>query len=1100
MSTNRWSSSSDDSGWHPAPTNFPDVPVAKPEEIQIVLLGAPGTGKTRLQSRYTLRQFVDIESEHAHRMGGHKHLHLLDGTVVHLIIHELRTGRGRATADSVMRDDSYHEDCQRKRLLEQSDAVMLVFNPWAKDTYEWINGKIIEDILYTGKKKQLTSDIVRLLDSLAAAMPQRSKSTRSALSFSSFAKRLPRRPDEPEDSDSEVSLFSNGDEKRDEDDRIDYRGELKRISIVVEGSALKKAEFMIHEKDLPTPPPQSPTPSPLVISSPTTPKNRKLPTIREVEEVSKKAKRVAVMMDRKHLPIMKHDSTISVQSVSSRSSTYSQTETAVETERGSASGDAHPAIRQTDIISDTIVEELEEQSHLSDHTTTRTPNEETEVPVLVVATMTDRLKDNGGNLDRQVTADQGQRLARKFGPNCAYIETSAKSNSNVDEAYGIIVDQVMAKRAVQRRDELARARIEAAIQAVQAETRPTTRMKTRARSCVPHWGWLDGLVTRIPSWEAVTEKVSSVLFTKRMAGESADDSTVEVEEDVWGEKVEVKSPRRSHHPDGTARHSKRQSKTQGQPEEQLMMERTGSALGSRAGSALGTQTMSHDAAQAMPLNAIDEMTGSGQDEAIQQARQMLPVLPDKTYNPFTKEEFQRPMHMVTVTSLVPPASTQEQGKDPRRRTEVLSALGHKSSLKALRAKGSIIEGSFSGLSRKASQMHKGSSLSLRRAASRQKHNKPDLVIDTTPTKSNTTMADTDTDQKQSTTLTPYSLAQLPDLIRRKSSRFQKTEDALQPSSPHHHHHRRHRDDEPRKSNIGEAAPALPPLEFDAIVIDDKRASVSVLVRPADQEPNEEQVATFLSQDMSRDSFVMMLSPTTATRTLSAFVKEINSARASGVANVVAPPAVVERTERTKKTTRRVSEGVPEVPHLPGVESDEEKERRRTVGVIPVIPEIPRVTTASPAPSSPRYFVSDADACAPPAAIPKMAPSPPPMPDRTMTPPLPPVPDRIAVLGPLPATLTAASKKEMASPIITTTEVRGSDSSEEDQPQERPQEEEEKRLQTRSRQPPNPRRAKPKPTKNTWVKPPQKSQKLPQAPPPRMPTPQRPDSRPLSAWI
>lgn len=1048
-----------------------------------MLLGAPGTGKTRLQSRYTLRQFVDIESEHAHHMGGHKHLHLLDGTEVHLIIHELRTGRGRATMDPLVRDDSYQEDCQRKRLLEQSDAVMLVFNPWAKETYEWINGKIVEDILYTGKKKQLTSDIVRLLDSLAAAMPQRSKSTRSALSFTSFAKRLPRRPDEAEDSDSEVSLFSNGDEKRAEEDRIDYRGELKRISIVVEGSALKKAEFMIHEKDLPSPPPQSPTPSPLAVTSPTIAKNRKLPTIREDDEVSKRTKRVAVMMDKKHLPIMKHDSIISMQSFSSRSSTYSQTETAVETERGSASGDAHPAMRQIDIISDTIVEELEEQSHATEKTRTRTPTEETEVPVLVVATMTDRLKDNGGNLYRQVTADQGQRLARKFGPNCAYIETSARANSNVDEAYGVIVDQVMAKRAVQRRDELARARIEAAIQAVQAESRPATRMKTRARTCVPHWDWLDSLVTQIPSWETVTDKVTGV-FTKRPAGEAAEDSAIEVEEDVWGEKVEVKSPRKSQHPDGTPRHSKRHSKAPAQP---AMAERTSSAFGARADSALGNVTMSHNAAQdAPPLDAIEEMTGTGQGESVQQTRQTMPVLPDKTYNPFAKEEFQRPMNMVTVTSLDPPEGVEAQSRDQRRRTELLSALTRKPSFQALRAKSSIIEGGLSTLTRKASQMHRpiGSSLSLRRAASKQKYNTPDLVIDVT-TNTAATMADTDMDQKQA--VTPYSLAQLPDLIRRKSSRSQKSEDSQQPSTPRR---RRRRNDEPRKSNISEVAPALPPLEFDAIVIDDKRASVSVLVRPANQEPNEEQVATFLAQDMSRDSFVMMLSPTTATRTLSAFVKEINSARASGVANVLGPSARSSSlaAEKSRKVTRRLSEGVPGVPHLPGVESDEdkerekekEKERRKTVGVIPAIPEMAE-TTASPAPSSPRP-VSDVSAA---PAVPKKVPSPPPMPERALTPPLPAVPERIAVLAPPPAALAATIEKEMASPIITTTEVRSSDSSEEDQPQEKPD--------SRIRLPPNPRRAKPTLKNPSWVK-----QPLP--PPPRMPAPQRPDSRPLSAWI
>lgn len=1034
--------------------------MTKPEEIQIVLLGAPGTGKTRLQSRYTLRQFVDIESEGAQRMGGHKHLRLLDGTEVHLIIHELRTGRLRNTFDSTnstlsRREEKFHEANQRKKLLEQSDAVMLVFNPWAKETYEWINGKIIEDILYTGQKKQLSGDIIRLLDGLAAAMPQRTKSTRSALSFSSITKKLPRRPDSPADSESEVSLFSNDGEKQQEEDRIDYRGELKRISIVVEGSALKKAEFMIHEKDLPSPPPPqaSPTPSPMVAGTPTTVNGKKLPTIREVDEASRNSKRVAVMVNRRHLPIMKHDSLISIQSASSRSSAYSEivvgTVTAAAEDSTSTSNEEHPALREAGYVSDEPLEERIQRR------ATRTPNEETEVPVLVVATATDKLKDNGGALDRLVTAEEGQRLARKFGPNCAYIETSAKVNSNVDEAYGIIVDQVMAKRTAHRRDELARKRLEAAIAAVQEESRPATRLKERARSCMPYLSWMDGIMAQVqPALETVAGAVAKAFATAAKAakaasprsGESDSGSAPEVEEDVWGERVEAKP----------TRHSKRQSRQllqQGEvsgAHEEEIVGRGPSALNSKRTSALASRTMSHDYAAAL-------------DTTAKKAVEVIPEIPEKQLpevpadsnadeHQFTREDFAMPARMITVTALSP-MSPKNPGpgtkKQPTVSTFVLPGTA-------------AVKDTVGGLARRASQLARSNSGRIsRHRSTKLKPEQHDGHVDTSAA-----------DIKTAAQNIASNINQLPDLIRRKSTRSRKsTATILSETST-------------RKSVIPDRPPTIPPLEFDAIVIDDKRASVSILVRPGDQERDEEQVATFLAQDMTRDSFVMMLSPTTATRTLSAFVKEINSARAGGISNVAGEGFGARRK------SRRASEGLAAVPPLLEGETWDEKTdvlKRATVAgsgtettvLLPVVVEndcksesptiptldVPRISMPPPAPKMDRLKQ-------PPAALsrsltvrdrsppPLYSPTDPLTPSRTTQ-------DTERVLTPLLPALPQPISKTSKNVIVTTTEITS----------EGPQS--------------NPRRAKPKQTDGTWVRPP---------PRPSLPRAKKNENRPVSAWV
>lgn len=972
-----------------------------------MLLGAPGTGKTRLQSRYTLRQFVSIESENAHLMGGHKHLRLLDGTEVHLIIHELRAGRGRATMDSFTREDQHREDCQRKRLLEQSDAVMLTFNPWSKETYEWINGSVIEDILYAGQKKQLTSDIVGLLDGLAASMPQRTRSTRSAMSFSPFAKRLPRRPDEAEDSDGDsATLFSNGDEKRDYDG-IDYRGELKRISIVVEGSALKKAEFMIHEKDLPSPPLQSPTPSPLAITSPMAARRKTLATITEDDEASKRSNSIAILMSKRRLPIMKHDSGVSMQSDTSRLSTYSEY-AAPALAPNEVPSEPHPALRSSETVPLVNLPSLEALVRRP----VSTPTEETEVPVLVVATMTDRLRDNGGTMDRQVTADQGQRLARKFGPNCAYIETSARSNANVDEAYGVIVDQVMAKRAAARRDEAARARIEAAVRATQGEGRrgrpaATTLLRPKtsqrpARTCVPSLGWLAS------ACGGAMDKFAGALVVKA-PGAGRDDGSVpmevvEVGEDVWGEKVEVK--RRSQMPTappkgdgGTVRHpDKRQSKqlpktpTAGW---QLIDDKT------NAGSALGMRTMSHNAAQDMVFDAVDE------DEEQKLAPDPMPAVPPATYNPFGKEEFEWPAKMVFVTALGPPETlSTETTKAQRRRTDAMPSLSRKSSESV----------------RKASLQR---SRSLDRSM-RHKRSKPDLA------------AELDVEQKT-----------LIDLVRSRSRSRSRT---------------RHAD--PRKSNISEVAPALPPFSFDNNnTVDDNRGAGPlwpVLSSGPEKygDAGSEHMTAFMTHQVSRDSFIMMLSPTAASRTLGDFTKQAHSRSARKSAVSVAP-------EQPGKS--RPASEVPEAPRSLDEDESDRITRERTVAA--------QETDADVSETSSTILLD------PTSGSERRAITPPPPPrtkDTPATSPPRPIEHKSSLLTSLPQ--TAIKTPDGQGAAVTTREVRGGEFMGTDEERHR-------------RSPDNPRRARPKPDDGT-----RGPSARPLPPPPKGTARTSSANRPLSAWV
>lgn len=905
-----------------------------------MLLGAPRTGKTRLQSRYILRQFVDIDYEHAYRMGGHKHLRLLDGTQVHLIIHELRAARAGAATDA--------EDCRRRGLLAQSDAVILTFNPWSRETFEWISDRVVEDILCTGQKKQLVSDIFRILDDLtAAATPQRTKSSRSAVRFGYVPRRLPHRPEEQEDSESELSLVSSGHEDRYENDRIDYRSELKRISIVVGCSVLDEADFMIRGKTLLSPPLQSPTPSPLHVHSPPAMNRRNLATINEANEGAMTVKQLAVLMDRKYFPLMKHDSAISIQSIMSWSSNNSQSallpvdddDDRQSAESPASFSEAHPALRPITILSDVIAQEPYEE--LIRRHRAHTPVGETEIPVLVAATMTDQLRDGGGGaLERRVTAEEGQRLARRFGRDCAYIETSAKSNANVDEAYGIIVDQVMAKRAAARRDELAHARLGAAIQAIQAESggggrggnsRPGKSSRARARTCVPSWGWL---LTGVPgpSWGAIT----GALFAgwRRPSGDGGATGSG-VQKNVRGEKAVVTRKSQITPVDVVRRSQQSASQlSRTSAAQQLRREGTSVSSGSGLGVRLGARTTSHDAAQDTPTGFINNTMGSGsrQAEVTWPPEPVMPAIPAATYNPLVNKDSERPTEMVTTTDLEKRAMTTET-KAQRRRADVLPSLSRKSSKN-----------------------------------------------------------------------------------KRSSS---------QAPSPEHHDHSE-----------------LPP--------------VPVPVPPPQKVDKAEQIEAFLSCNAhptaapgSRDSFFMILSPTTATRTLSQSVRDTSSVRVT-------------------QNSHRCSESTPVLPSPTAMGGDGEKEEKekKKKGMQPEL-ETPCVVETSSNTMNPRAAPTTPDSAQRPRS------------------------NSLSLLSTSPrAAVVESPGSALEHAVVTdTTEVRDNDGDKERCQKESP----------RHRMPPNPRRPRPRPKGSAGGS--RLLPKPPPSPPQHKARARRSNgSRPLSAWI
>lgn len=494
-----------------------EISVNPSEEIQVLLLGAPGTGKTHLQTRYTLRQFVDITDQGAYRMGGHKHLRMLDGVSVHLMIHEMSGwNTDPLSTDPEQQSLAQQERCFRKRLLEKSDAVMLLFNPGSRSSFDWIDTTLIDDILEAGHERLLTHDMVKLLDGMPDMEPKRAMTTRLAATSMPAQESLQRRPDSPQDW---VSLFSADDERNgDLSQQVNLDRGLKRIDSLVGGTALNSSE-----QDLPRPlfdgrGPRQPAPRSTTSSISDDPFD-----IREVRGpyyTSKQTPHISMLPNEEEAGKVRRDSAISLQSVSSTSSRYSEVSTAVDSQGESVEDFEYPDVKVVEFSELFALQEARIKALA----------EESKIPVMVVATMTDLLKDNGGTVQRVVTTAQGQQIARHFGSNSGYIEVSALLNANVDEAYGILVDQVMARRRLERQDSIIRAHLERekVVELMFEKPEAKSYSTRRQRSCMPGWGWLNDNLG-MPSLGTVLGSIGRALAL----GVQTDAS--HSGEDVWGE-------------------------------------------------------------------------------------------------------------------------------------------------------------------------------------------------------------------------------------------------------------------------------------------------------------------------------------------------------------------------------------------------------------------------------------------------------------------------------------------------------------------------------------------------------------------------------------
>ncbi|EPE03270.1 hypothetical protein F503_02008 [Ophiostoma piceae UAMH 11346] len=175
------------------------------QDINILILGDHGSGKTCLNARYVLRQFVNTGGA-AQLTGGHKLVTvdppasistsatISSSSQVHLIVQDFPCGPWQETIDNRVPDgsvpltgDYIYATLQsdfRQSLLTRADAVMLVCNPWSKASFEWINGVkndggnspggdgdedggIVNEVLEAARRKNLPRRVELLLDSLS---------------------------------------------------------------------------------------------------------------------------------------------------------------------------------------------------------------------------------------------------------------------------------------------------------------------------------------------------------------------------------------------------------------------------------------------------------------------------------------------------------------------------------------------------------------------------------------------------------------------------------------------------------------------------------------------------------------------------------------------------------------------------------------------------------------------------------------------------------------------------------------------------------------------------------------------------------------------
>ena len=229
------------------------------QDINILILGDRGSGKTCLNARYVLRQFVNTGGA-AQLTGGHK-LVTVDppaspstsatapssSSQVHLIVQDFPCGPWQETIDNRVPDgsvpltgDYIYATLQsdfRQALLTRADAVMLVCNPWSKASFEWIDGVkndgrdspggggdedggIVNEVLDAVRRKNLPRRVELLLDSLSESTSTHYYRTRSETksNIDSTDTRAPTALGRPA---PQINVSLPGDERRDRKDTKD---------------------------------------------------------------------------------------------------------------------------------------------------------------------------------------------------------------------------------------------------------------------------------------------------------------------------------------------------------------------------------------------------------------------------------------------------------------------------------------------------------------------------------------------------------------------------------------------------------------------------------------------------------------------------------------------------------------------------------------------------------------------------------------------------------------------------------------------------------------------------------------------------------------
>lgn len=213
--------------------------------MSLLILGDRGTGKTNLAARYALNQLVDTASQTQY-LGAHRKVHI-DEWNLHVRVTDFPCGPYRshgnmevgnwtsefarpktptrlsratmdgasgfgissipeATVATTFNPDfifaSFQED-YRKRLIQQSDAVVILFNPWKRDTFNWVRDYMVSEVAQSSQRKFLGKRVARLLDGLASPSAPQGESVSSANSS-----RIPKDPS----NDSALTVIDDADQ------------------------------------------------------------------------------------------------------------------------------------------------------------------------------------------------------------------------------------------------------------------------------------------------------------------------------------------------------------------------------------------------------------------------------------------------------------------------------------------------------------------------------------------------------------------------------------------------------------------------------------------------------------------------------------------------------------------------------------------------------------------------------------------------------------------------------------------------------------------------------------------------------------------------